>query len=47
MPRGLPTMGEVRLSGIFSPETVKTRLQRVSEHEGVHGRMALLAAVPR
>lgn len=31
----------------ISPETVKTHLQHVFEHEGVHGRMALLAAVPR
>ena len=31
----------------ISPETVKTHLQHVFEHEGVHGRMALLAAVQR
>ena len=31
----------------ISPETVKTHLQNVFEHEGVHGRMALLAAVQR
>lgn len=31
----------------ISPETVKTHLQHVFEHEGVHGRMALLAAVRR
>ncbi|HWS77983.1 MAG TPA: response regulator transcription factor [Thermomonas sp.] len=31
----------------ISPETVKTHLQKVFEHEGVHGRMALLAAVQR
>ena len=29
----------------ISPETVKTHLQHVFEHEGVHGRLALLAAV--
>lgn len=31
----------------ISPETVKTHLHNVFEHEGVHGRMALLAAVQR
>jgi DNA-binding NarL/FixJ family response regulator len=31
----------------ISPETVKTHLQHVFEHEGVHGRMALLAAIQR
>lgn len=31
----------------ISPETVKTHLQHVFEHEGVHGRTALLAAVRR
>lgn len=31
----------------ISPETVKTHLQHVFEHEGVHGRVALLAAVQR
>lgn len=31
----------------ISPETVKTHLQHVFEHEGVHGRLALLAAVQR
>ena len=29
----------------ISPETVKTHLKHIFEHEGVHGRMALLAAV--
>lgn len=31
----------------ISPETVKTHLKRVFEHEGVHGRTALIAAVRR
>jgi DNA-binding NarL/FixJ family response regulator len=43
---GLSNKAIARRLGI-SPETVKTHLQHVFEHEGVHGRVALLAAVQR
>ena len=41
--RGMSNKQIARQLGI-SPETVKTHLHHVFEREGVHGRMALLAA---